>query len=51
MKLPKIDLKKLDREMKRNREERLEFVEKYAEWMKNQKGNKKWSEQQKQIID
>ncbi|MFH0962145.1 MAG: hypothetical protein V1820_05695 [archaeon] len=50
MRLPKINLKKLKAEMERNRKERLEFVDKHAEWLKSAP-NKKWSRQQKEIID
>ena len=39
MKLPPIDLKELKRQKEENFKERLEFIEKYAEWVK--KGSEK----------
>jgi len=50
MKLPRIDLKELEKFKERNFKERLEFLEKYTEWIKKTP-NKKWSSQQKKIID
>jgi hypothetical protein len=47
--LPKINLKELEKFRERNFKERLEFIDKYAEWMKKT-SNKKWSSQQKKII-
>lgn len=44
-KFPKIDLKELEKEMELNRQQRLEFVKQYAEWLKKTP-NKKWSKQQ-----
>jgi len=44
-KFPKIDLKELEKEMERNRQQRLEFVKQYADWLKKTP-NKKWSKQQ-----
>lgn len=49
MKLPKIDLKELEKFKKDNFKERLEFIEKYADWQKKN-SNKKWSSEQKEII-
>ena len=48
MKLPKIDLKELERFKEENCRDRLEFITKYSEWVK--KNPKKWSKQQKKII-
>lgn len=50
MKTPKIDLKKLKKFKEKNFKERLEFIDKYTEWLKK-KPNKKWSSSQKQIIN
>ncbi len=50
MKLPKIDLKELRKSIRQNSKERLEFVRFYANWVKNQSGNKKWSSQQKKLF-
>ncbi len=49
MKLPKIDLKELKQMKKDNFKARLEFIDKYAEWVKKTP-NKEWSSQQKEII-
>ncbi len=50
MKLPKIDLKKLKKFKEENFKDRLEFIDKYAEWiLKTQ--NRKWSKEQKKLID
>lgn len=48
MKIPKIDLEELEKFKKQNFEDRLDFIEKYAEWVKK---NKKWSSEQKKLID
>jgi len=50
MKIPNIDLKKLNKFKEKNNKERLEFIEKYADWVKKNP-NKKWSSEQKNIID
>ena len=47
---PKIDLKELEKQKEQNFRERLEFIDKYAEWLKKTP-NKEWSRQQKEIID
>ena len=49
MKLPKIDLEELKKLKEDNFRQRLEFIEKYASWVKK-KGNGKWSFQQKDLI-
>jgi len=49
-KLPRVDLKELKKLKKDNFKERLEFIDKYVEWLKKTP-NKKWSSQQKDIID
>lgn len=50
MRFPKIDLKELEEFKEKNFRERLEFIDKYAEWVKKQP-NTKWSSQQNKIID
>ena len=50
MRLPKIDLRELRKFKERNFKERLEFLDRYAEWVKK-KSNKQWSSQQKKLID
>jgi hypothetical protein len=50
MKTPKIDLKELEELKKENFRQRLEFIEKYVEWLKKTP-NKEWSKQQKELID
>jgi hypothetical protein len=41
-KYPKIDIKQLKKEIKQNERERLEFIDRYVEWLKRTP-NKKWS--------
>ncbi len=48
-KLPKIDLKELKKEMELNKQQRLEFVRQYAEWLKKTP-NKVWSKQQAKYL-
>ena len=49
MKLPKIDLKELEKDQKRNFKERLKFIDFYTEWLKKTP-NKEWSSEQKKIL-
>lgn len=50
MKIPKIDLRELKKLKEENFKERLEFIDKYTEWLKKTK-NKRWSSEQKSIIN
>jgi hypothetical protein len=53
MKAPNIsdkELKQLKEWKKKNFEERMEFIKKYAEWLKKTP-NKEWSKQQNDLID
>ena len=50
MNLPEIDLKELEKMKKDNFRQRLEFIDKYVEWLKKTP-NKKWSRQQKNLND
>jgi len=50
MKTPEINLKELEKQKKENFKDRMEFIKKYAEWIKKT-GNSEWSEQQAEIID
>ena len=50
MKLPEIDLEELKKLKADNFKSRLEFVEKYVEWIKK-KSNKEWSSEQKNTVD
>ena len=50
MKIPEIDLKELEKQKKENFQQRLDFIDQYVSWLKKTP-NKKWSEQQKKIID
>ena len=50
MKTPNIDLKELDKLKEENFKQRLDFIEKYVEWLKKTP-NKKWSSQHKELID
>ncbi|MFH1588881.1 MAG: hypothetical protein ABIA76_06105 [Candidatus Diapherotrites archaeon] len=43
--LTEIDLKELKKEMELNRQQRMEFIKQYAEWLKKTP-NKIWSKQQ-----
>jgi len=50
MKIPDIDLEELEKQKKENFRQRLEFIDQYVEWLKKTP-NKKWSRQQKKLID
>ena len=50
MKIPKIDIKELQEAKEQNFKERLEFIDRYTDWLKKSP-NKKWSPQQNKIID
>ena len=49
LKLNKKDLKDIEEDIKRNREERMRFIDQYTEWLKKTP-NKKWSTQQNKVI-
>jgi len=49
-KLPRIDLEELKKLKEENFKERLEFIDRYVEWIKKT-SNKKWSKQQKGLVD
>lgn len=49
MKVPNINLEEMKKFKEKNFKERLEFIDKYAEWVKK-KSNKEWSSQQKELI-
>lgn len=49
-KLPKINLKELKEDKKRNFRERLRFIEQYVAWLKKQT-DKEWSTQHKKFLD
>ena len=46
----KFNLKELEKQKKENFKERLEFIKKYAEWIKKTP-NKIWSKHQKEFLD
>jgi hypothetical protein len=50
MRIPRIDLEELEKLKEENFRERLEFIDKYVEWVKKT-SNKTWSSQQKDLID
>jgi hypothetical protein len=50
MRTRRINLKELEKLKEENFRERLEFMDKYVEWMKKT-SNKTWSSQQKDLID
>lgn len=49
-KLPEINLEELKKFKEQNFRERLEFLDWYAEWVKNS-SNAKWSSAQKSLIN
>lgn len=50
LKLTKKDFKELEEEKQRNRRQRMDFVDMYAEWLKKTP-NKVWSKQQAKYLD
>lgn len=50
MKLPEIDLEELKKDKEKNFQDRLKFIDMYVKWLKKTP-NKKWSSQQKEIIN
>ena len=48
--LPAIDLEEMKEWKKKNFKERMEWVKKYADWLKKTP-NKEWSKQQKTLIE
>lgn len=50
MKTPRIDLDELNKFKEQNFKERIDFIRRYAEWLKKTP-NKTWSQQQKDIIN
>jgi len=48
LRLTKVDLKELEEEKKRNFEQRLQFIDAYAAWLKKTP-NKIWSRQQNKL--
>jgi len=50
MRTPSINLKELKKLKEENFRDRLEFIEKYVEWMKKSP-NKTWSSQQKDLFE
>jgi hypothetical protein len=50
MKTPEINLEELQKQKEDNFQDRMEFVKKYAEWIKKTK-NPEWSGQQAEIIN
>lgn len=49
MKLPEINLEKIEEERKRNFKQRLKFIDFYTDWLKKTP-NEEWSKQQKKIL-
>jgi len=49
MKVPKVDLKELEKIKEENFSERLRFIDMYSEWVKKNP-DKKWSSQQKGLF-
>lgn len=50
MKLSKIDLEELKKLKEENFKDRLNFIDQYTGWIKKN-SNKKWSKEQKELID
>ena len=50
MKIHEIDLEELEKQKKDNFQQRLEFIDQYVKWLKKTE-NKKWSKQQKKLIE
>ncbi len=50
LKLSKKDLLEIDREIKRNKSERLKFIDYYTDWLKKTP-NKAWSKQQNKLLN
>jgi len=50
LRLTEKDLKELEEEKQRNRQQRMDFVDMYAEWLKKTP-NKVWSKQQAKYLD
>ncbi len=50
MKLPKINLKEIEKAKEENFRERLEFVDRYVDWMKST-NNITWSSAQKSLVN
>ncbi len=49
MRTPEINLKELKKIKEENFKERLEFIDKYSEWLKKT-SNKEWSSEQKKVM-
>lgn len=49
LKLTKKDLRELDEEIRRNREQRMEFVDAYAKWLRKTP-NRVWSKQHAEFL-
>jgi len=47
---PKVNLKQLELERKRNTADRIAFLDSYVEWLKKTK-NKNWSRQQNKLLN
>ena len=47
--LTKKDLREIDEDIKQNKKDRLEFIDKHVEWLKKTP-NKKWSKQQNVVL-
>ena len=46
---PKLNLKEIEEDIKRNKKARMEFIHQYTEWLKKTP-NKEWSKQQNKVI-
>ena len=50
LQLTKKDFQELEADIQRNRKERMQFIEMYAEWLKKTP-NKVWSRQQNRLLN
>jgi hypothetical protein len=46
---PKFNLKEIDKDIKRNKKARMEFIHQYTKWLKKTP-NKEWSKQQNKLL-
>jgi len=50
LKLTKQDHQDIEEDIKRNKEDRMRYIDEYTEWLRKT-SNKKWSKQQNKLID
>jgi hypothetical protein len=50
MEIPDFNLEELEKQKEENFKDRLEFIKKYAEWVKKT-DNSEWSKQQAEVVN